>query len=149
MSEQQTQNTPVYGGIARRLGASCYDLLLLCAALLVSTLILMPFTQAAIPEGNVLYQIYIVGVVYIFYAWFWVHGGQTLGMRAWKIRVELDNGDNLGWGVAALRLVLAILTFGAGLLWCLWDPRHRALYDVLARTQVIRVDKGYVPPGIE
>ena len=49
--------------------------------------------------------------------------------------------------VVRVRFILALLTFGIGLLWCLWDHKYRALYDVLARTQIIRVDKGYVPPA--
>ena len=147
------QNTPdannpiLYAGIFRRMGAFSYDIILLIAVLFLATGILMPFTRGAIQPGNIGFIIYILLVIYLFFGWFWTHGGQTLGMRAWKIRLELDNGQNLSWSQALLRLMLAITTFGIGLLWCLWDPRYRAVYDVLARTQVIRVDKIYVPPA--
>lgn len=135
-----------YIGIFRRIGAFVYDFILLIAVLFLMTAILLPFSREAISPGNLIFKLYIVVVIFLFFGWFWVHGGQTLGMRAWKIRVELDNGQNLGWSQALLRFIIGVLTFGIGLLWCLWDPRHRALHDVLARTQVIRVVKNYVPP---
>jgi len=139
-------NDNQYVGILRRLGAFAYDFILLLAVLFLMTAILMPVSRGFISPANIFFKIYILLTIFIFFGWFWVHGGQTLGMRAWKIRVELEDGHNLGWSQALLRFILAVLTFGAGLLWCLWDAKYRALYDVLAKTHVIRVDKGYVPP---
>jgi len=145
-TEQQANRQAVtYVGIKRRIGAFAYDFILLIALLFLATAVVMPFTGGAVAAGNLLFQLYIVLVVFFFYGWFWTHGGQTLGMRAWKIRVELENGDNLNWGQAALRFVLAVMTFGVGLLWCLWDEKYRAFHDLLARTQVIRVEKRFVP----
>ncbi len=139
-------NNRHYVGILRRIGAFAYDFILLLAVLVLATALIMPFSRGAIQPGNMLLQLYLFMVSFGFYGWFWTHGGQTLGMRAWKIRVELENGENLSWSQALLRFLLALLTFGIGMLWCLWDRKDRALYDVLARTQVVRVDKGYVPP---
>lgn len=136
----------IYVGILRRIGAFVYDIILLIAVLFLMTAILLPITKDAISPSNLLFKFYIAAVIFLFFGWFWVHGGQTLGMRAWKIRVELDNGHNLDWPQALLRFIIGVLTFGVGLLWCLWDPRHRALHDVLARTQVVRVIKNYIPP---
>jgi len=148
MSAYKTKNVKSsYVGIFRRIGAFSYDIILLIAVLFLMTAIVMPVSQGVIDSSNLFFKVYIATVIFLFFGWFWVHGGQTLGMRAWKIRVELDNGQNLGWSQAILRFIIAILTFGVGLLWCLWDPRHRALHDVLARTQVIKVMKNYVPPA--
>lgn len=145
-TEQQTpEQAVIYVGIKRRIGAFVYDIILLIALLFLATAVVMLFTQDAIHRGNIFFQVYILLVIFFFYGWFWVHGGQTLGMRAWKIRVELDSGQNLGWNQACVRFILGSLTFGIGLIWCLWDKRHRALYDQLARTQVVRVEKQYLP----
>ncbi|NOY66919.1 MAG: RDD family protein [Gammaproteobacteria bacterium] len=143
--QQASEQTVIYVGIKRRIGAFIYDIILLIALLFLATAIVMLFTQDAINRGNIFFQVYILLVIFFFYGWFWVHGGQTLGMRAWKIRVELDNGQNLGWNQACVRFILGVLTFGIGLIWCLWDKRHRALYDQLARTQIVRVEKQYLP----
>lgn len=145
-SAQSTHNPVRYAGLLRRLGAFSYDIVLLIAVLFLATAAIMPFTRGAIQPGNLIFPVYILLVIFLFFGWFWTHGGQTLGMRAWKIRLELDNGQNLGWTQAVLRLVLGILTFGFGILWCLWDERYRGLYDVLARTQMVSVEKAFVPP---
>jgi len=143
---QDTNNSQVtFVGIKRRIGAFIYDIILLIALLILATAIVMPITGGAVNKGNPMFQVYIFLVIFFFYGWFWTHGGQTLGMRAWKIRVELDNGQSLKWPQAILRFTLSIMTFGVGLIWCLWDEKHRALYDKLAKTQVILVEKRYVP----
>lgn len=144
--QQPREHTVTYAGVSRRIGAFAYDIFLLAALLIIATGVIMPFTKGAVAAGNALFQVYIFLVIFGFYGWFWTHGGQTLGMRAWKIRVEFYNGDNLTWGQAGLRFILGIMTFGIGLLWCLWDKKHRAFYDLLARTQVIQVEKKFVPP---
>jgi len=144
--KQHTATQPIiYVGISRRIGAFAYDLILLIALLILAAGIVMPFTKGAVAAGNIFFQIYIFLVIFLFFGWFWTHGGQTLGMRAWKIRVELNTGKNLNWSQAGLRFILAIMTFGIGLLWCLWDEKHRSFYDLLAKTQVIKVEKRYVP----
>ena len=132
--------------LIKRLLVALYDGLLILATLFLATALTMPFTKGEVSAENRIYMsIYLLTVIYVFLGWFWTHGGQTLGMRAWKIRVELDNGQNLNWGQAFLRFILAILTFGVGLLWCLWDKKYRAFYDLLAKTQVVMVEKRYVP----
>jgi uncharacterized RDD family membrane protein YckC len=148
MQQTVTEATPVhteYGGVLRRIGAFTYDILLLLALLFVATSVLMPFTHDAVHSGNPLYQVYLCLITYFFYGWFWTHGGQTLGMRAWKIRVERLDGSDLDWKTASVRFALGFLLFGIGLLWCPFDPQKRALYDKLARTQVIRVQPKYIP----
>jgi uncharacterized RDD family membrane protein YckC len=132
--------------VRRRLIAFIYDLLLLIAILFIATILAMIVIRGAVPAGNPVFQLYIFFIVpFIFYGWFWTHGGQTLGMRAWKIRVEKEDGSNLTWGTALHRFVLVILTFAYGLIWCFFDEQKRALYDKLSRTRVVMVEKGYVP----
>ena len=47
-------------------------------------------------------------VIFIFNAWFWTHGGQTLGMKTWRIRLVNENGSVLSWGQALLRYLCAL-----------------------------------------
>jgi uncharacterized RDD family membrane protein YckC len=139
---------PTYVGILRRLGALTYDSLLLLALLLVSMAIITPFTDEETIRANQLpYFGYLLSICFLFFGWFWTHGGQTLGMRAWKIRLETFAGEDISWGQALSRFVLAIITLGTGLLWCLFNPRKLALYDHLTGTHMIRVKKGFIPPN--
>jgi len=53
-----------------------------------------------------------------------MRGGQTLGLRAWRLQLITLDGRPLTWGVAMLRFSLGLITcalFGAGLLWMLFD----------------------------
>jgi uncharacterized RDD family membrane protein YckC len=77
----------------------------------------------------------------LFFCGFWSHGGQTVGMRAWRIRVVRDDGRPLGWPRAALRFgagLLAALPAGLGLWWGILDDRRRGWHDRLTATRVVR-----------
>jgi uncharacterized RDD family membrane protein YckC len=76
-----------------------------------------------------------------FFCGFWVHGGQTVGMRAWRIRVVRDDGSPLGWPRAAARFcagVVAALPLGLGLWWSAFDEHKRGWHDRWTRTRVVR-----------
>lgn len=85
---------------------------------------------------------YCVGVLAGFHLWFWTHGGQTLGMRAWRIRVVRADGAPLTAGDAARRYLaaaLSLLPLGMGFWWALLDPARLAWHDRLSDTRLIRV----------
>jgi uncharacterized RDD family membrane protein YckC len=72
----------------------------------------------------------------------WARGGQTIGMRAWRLRVVDGEGNALGWPRAALRFVVAcvsLLAFGIGYFWCLFDRRKRGWHDVAAQSVLVRL----------
>lgn len=74
----------------------------------------------------------------------WCRGGQTIGMRAWRMRVVAAEGGTLSWTRALLRFALAIvslLAFGLGFLWCLVDREKRGWHDLATRTRVERVPR--------
>jgi uncharacterized RDD family membrane protein YckC len=132
-----------YAGFFRRCGAILYDTLIILAFLLIGTLILLPFTGGqAIEPQNFIYQIYLLAIELGYFVAFWVHGGQTLGMRAWRIRVQTLNGKRLSWSQGITRLCWAtvtVLPLGLGLWWALFNPERQTLYDRLAKTQVVMV----------
>lgn len=67
---------------------------------------------------------------------FWGLAGRTPGMALLGIRVVSGTGGPVGWPSAAVR-ALVLAAFPAGALWCLVDPRRRAVHDILARTLVV------------
>ena len=78
-----------------------------------------------------------------FFGWFWTHGGQTLGMRAWKIRVVTYSGQPLDWQQAFFRYMAAIISWlflGAGFFAALLDAERLTWHDRFSRTRLIRVD---------
>jgi uncharacterized RDD family membrane protein YckC len=99
-------------GLLRRLGAIVYDALLLCATLFIATALVLPVTGGvAVAGGNPLFSLYLLLICFLFYGWFWTHGGQTLGMRAWKFRVQQHDGRPISWWAAGVRFALAGLWF--------------------------------------
>jgi uncharacterized RDD family membrane protein YckC len=85
-----------------------------------------------------------VAVVAAFHLWFWTHGGQTLGMRSWRIRVVRGDGSELRLGDAARRWLAAVLSWaplGLGFLWGLVDRDRLALHDRLSGSRLVLVPK--------
>lgn len=110
--------------LLKRLLASIYDGFLILASIFVATALTLPFTKGEIkPENNIYMTIYLFIVIYIFYGWFWTHGGQTLGMRSWKQKLVSQNGEAITWQQAFIRVVTGLpswLLFIVGtLIWML------------------------------
>ena len=137
---------PTHPGLTRRLAAVAYDTLLLSALLLLAGGPL-PFISPSIQElwwVRLLIQGYLLTISFAFFGWFWVHGGQTIGMRAWRIRLVQDNGTPVGWRQAAVRFLSALLSWaalGLGFLWVIVDSSNRAWHDYLSKTHLILVPK--------
>ena len=131
-------------GLLRRLLAILYDSLLLFSLLFFATLILLPVTGGkAFPGNSHLYHIYLSICSYLYFAWQWAHGGQTLGMKAWRIRLMTMDNRVIGWRQASLRVLLAViscLTFGAGFLWIFFDRDALAFHDRFSGTKLIRIN---------
>ena len=132
-------------GLLRRLAAFTYDILLLAAILLIAGFIALPFSGGeAIDAGNPWYQTYLFTLSFIFYAWFWTRGGQTLGMRAWRLRVESMDGSPLNLGQSLLRFmagIVTLMTAGLAMLWMLIDKDKRTLHDRFSDTRVVVLPK--------
>lgn len=127
-------------GLFRRLAAIVYDAFLLVAVLFVATAAILPFhAGVAFTSENFLYPVYLTGVSFIFFGWFWTHGGQTLGMRAWKIKILTVDRHPINWCQAAWRFFSAILSWvfvGLGFWWILFDKRKRGWHDHVSKTAV-------------
>ncbi len=128
-------------GLFRRLAVIVYDAFLLLAVLFIA---LLPTGALDIKPGGLLSWlvfVYMLGVGYVFYGWFWTHGGQTLGMKTWRVRVECLDGGTLGWRHALIRYASAVLSLGLGLLWVPFHPQGLALQDQVSGTRLVRVEK--------
>lgn len=131
--------------LLRRLACLVYESLLVLAMLLVATLafvLLVPDPRAT-ALGRALLQAWLLLVVGGYFVLFWSKGGQTLAMKAWRIRVVTRDGAPLSPLLALRRFAWAlpgVLAFGAGLLWALADRDRQFLHDRLAGTRLVQVD---------
>ncbi len=85
----------------------------------------------------------VIGVGYSYY--FWTTSGQTPGKMVMSLKVvNAENGALLEPSAALLRYVgyfVSGIALGLGYLWVLWDPKHDAWHDKIAKTKVIKVAK--------
>lgn len=136
--------------LPRRLGALLYDTALLFALLMLAAAILIvPYELLAarpFPDRELLYltleRLYLLAVIVGFFVYFWTHGGQTLGMRSWRIRVVRNDGGALSARDALRRFAwatLSLLPAGLGLWWCLFDPDRLAWHDRRSGTRLVPV----------
>ena len=137
-----TATSPIPASFLHRLGAIFYDALILLALLMLSTWILMPFTNGeAIEAGEIAYQLYLLVICCGYYLGFWLYGGQTVGMRAWRIRIRTLENTPLTLKIAGQRLLWAVLTLlpgGFGLWFALFRADRQTLYDMRAKTALYR-----------
>ena len=115
-----------------------YDSLLIFAVLFFASAIALLFNHGEAIEHNPFFSLYLLFVLFTYYAFFWSRSGQTLGMRAWKIRIVAEDGGNPGWVTCYLRLLCALLSLtclGLGYLWRLFRPY--TWHDRLSHTRVI------------
>lgn len=131
--------------LARRLLALAYDLLLLAAVLLVGAL---PFValaeQADAALKRPLFQLYLTALVGGYFLWQWCHGGQTLPMKTWRVKLVTFDGAPIKPRRALARFAFAVAGLalaGAGFAWALVDRDGLFLHDRLAGTKIVK-DEG-------
>jgi len=124
----------------RHLAVMVYDTLLLLAILLLAGLIAVAFNGGqAIGQGNPFFFLYLLAVSFLFYGWFWTHGGQTLGMRSWKVKlISYDNGS-VSWQQAFVRFAVALLSWmpaGIGFWWQYLGKNKLSWPDLISNTKL-------------
>lgn len=117
-----------------------YESLLLTALILVVTFPFVGFTGGTVSTGTrIALQIYLVAVCGCYFVWFWLHGGQTLPMKTWRIRLRTADGLPLSprqaWG-RYLAALAGLIPLGFTLWWALFDRDRQFLHDRLLRTRI-------------
>lgn len=148
--------------IWRRLIALSYDGLLYLALIMAGLVLATPVVAALVAkdastplQNYAVLQAYGYALGCAFFGWSWARGGQTLGMRAWRLQVRRLDGSPLRWPIAILRFTVAATlcvaalwlgkhfgpgAYGAALLVyvpCLLSARGQGLHDWIAGTEVV------------
>ena len=151
----------------RRIAALFYDTLLVSAIVLVTTGLyhgiinnwLLGYREAPVGFNPWLSSLIMV-IVFFFFAHCWGRNGQTLGMQAWRLRIQstatqstksarstkIKNGS-----VQQITLVQSLLRFmiaipalalgGLGLLWMVIDKKKRSWHDHYSHTEIVLLPK--------
>jgi uncharacterized RDD family membrane protein YckC len=135
-------------GFGRRLAALLYDAVLLAALLMIFTAGALFFTHGAAVVHDTagtwvyLYRAGLILVVAGYYLLNWLKSGQTLGMRAWRLRAVSESGRPMKLKAGVLRLLyggLAWAPAALGVLWLYLDTDHLAAHDRLSKTRVVHL----------
>ena len=138
----QAAPVPVLAPLARRLVSLLYEALLLAALLWCAALVFRVIENAlGVAHLRLAFQLYLFAITCAYFVWQWAHGGQSLPMKTWGMRVERRNGKPTTVRVALARYLVALcgtLAFGAAFLWALVDRDRQFLHDRVAGTRVVR-----------
>ncbi len=128
-------------GFWRRMLAMSYEFILLLGVWFIASLLFhFIFRDTTASYFRPLFQFYLLCVGGIYFTWFWTHGGQTLAMQTWKLRLVSANGRKVTMQQAMTRYLMAVIGIsflGVGLLWALFDRDRQFLHDKLAGTHII------------
>lgn len=164
----QPADALVTPGLPRRLAAFVYEGVLLFGVVMVAGYLYSTLTlQRNALQGHSGLQGFLFVVLAIYFVWFWSHGGQTVAMKAWHLRVVTHDGQALGsvrallrylacwiWFVPALGVawlaglhgaaqIFAVMAAGiaAYALLALVHPQHQFWHDALCGTRLVSCGK--------
>ena len=128
----------------RRLGAIGYDSILLFCVVFIAWQPVPLLPEALHPLfARGIRLGYLWAICFLYFGWFWCHGGQTLGMRSWKIKLINDPvSENLTvtWRRAWLRFLVSVLSWlalGTGFLFSIFHPEKLAWHDIVSKTRLV------------
>ena len=164
---QSREQTP---SIGRRLACLPYEILLLIALLLIALFPVAGLNGLALKGlPRAFLQLYLTLIIGGYFLWFWLHGGQTLPMKTWHVRLVDVSGQPLTPARAFSRFLIAALFFGpagvglailffpgrvslaiavwaffpmiATILWARFDADNQFLHDRIAGTRIVAATK--------
>ena len=121
--------------LARRLASLLYDGFLVFAVAFFAAWIFFFASGGRDATAGVVraeLQVFILAVLAVYFIWCWLRGGQTLAMRAWKIRLV-----DVTPGKALARFLIAAALLPLSILWALVDRDRQFLHDRLAGTRLV------------
>ncbi|MGJ8679338.1 RDD family protein [Paraglaciecola sp.] len=156
----KTPTNFVRANFFRRLAAIIYDLLVavaigMCAAIIMTVFFTLLYENGILDKNGIEHisdvlqqsrlfqltlQLWVAAWVIGFFLWFWRNGGQTIGMRAWRLRLFSTNDKPFGYARAFLRLICSL--GGLGTLLVLFDWKSKqSLQDRICATEILVLSK--------
>ncbi|MFK7955852.1 MAG: RDD family protein [Lysobacterales bacterium] len=129
--------------VVKVLLANLYDVIALTGVAFVATL---PWAMLS-PDGHVAagtwpFQLYLLALVNAYFSLSWWRGGQTLGMRPWRMRLQSQTGQSPRFTQTQVRFWVAILSWAAAGLGMLWGfSKGGSWHDRASRTRAVITPK--------
>ena len=119
-------------GFLKNMTICLYDLMLLFSVLFFTSLPWIMITSGEAITNNIFYQFYLLLIILIYYLWFWVNHGQTLGMKSWKAYVLNQNNQTITIRQGIIRILISLI---GGHLLLIFN--EKSLQDIISKTHII------------
>lgn len=136
-----------YPQIWRRFAAIIYDSLLIVAiSMAYGTLTLALgqwlFNDPHTLSSGLIFQFGWLCVIAAFFCFFWLKAGQTLGMRAWRLKIVQANNTSKRLSLLKLMIRLLVAPMGLTLFFTgCFRKDKQLLHDLLSNTQIVLTEK--------
>lgn len=138
-----------YARLPRVLGSVFYDTFIVFTIVFIAAqwFPLLPEHLQTKIGIKLLKQSYVLGICFLYFAYSWRRGGQTIGMKAWRLKIIHSNNPktSISWRQCAIRYLVAIGSWialgGLGFLWILFGKQHRSWHDLASKTHLIVLPK--------
>lgn len=135
---------PTPASLHLRLIAGIYDLFPLLPIWFFSAMACLLVTNGTLDYHAWWYRGILLLVTAMYFIVSWVHGGQTIGLKTWRLRVVRTDGLRLTAACASLRFLIALISLGVcglGFFWALLEPQRRTWHDLATGTVMLRISK--------
>ncbi len=136
-----------------RLAAIFYDTLLLAAVLFFAAMLVSPLLNLAgmmdmnnidkiHPLVELPFQLYLLAVCYFYFALPWLRGGQTLGLKTWRVKLVSADDQSLTHQRLLIRFAVSIVSWaclGLGFWWSLFDSQRLTWHDKASKTVLVKL----------
>ncbi len=144
------QNYPT-ANLGRRLAAMIYDGLILIALYIILGGLLVTAISSGGDEmlrlSPATAMSLFFSISFLYYSHSWRKGGQTVGMKSWRLTLINDDGRPIQLSQCMLRSGIgffSILAAGLGFWWMLFDKQQRTWHDIASVTRDV-----YAPKNME
>jgi len=133
--------------LPRILGAVIYDFIIVCAIIFIAAqwFPLVPESYQDLPALLLFKRLYMLGICFIYFAYSWRRGGQTIGMKSWRVQLRTNNPQQpVSWRQSAIRFLVAIaswLVLGLGYIWIVFNPQRKSWHDMASGTHLVVLAK--------
>lgn len=122
-----------------------YESLLVVAVVFIAGFVFIGISgDAQTGWKHIVFQVFLLGIVFAYFSIFWRRSGQTLAMKTWRIKLVDREGKLISLQRALLRFGLALVglsLLGVSIVWAWFDRDRQFLHDRLAKTRLIYFQK--------
>jgi uncharacterized RDD family membrane protein YckC len=132
----------------RILGCVIYDTLIVMGLLMITSSIAVGFHKLLSGQDTLehsrLFQAYLLLVIALYFIYFWKRAGQTVGMKAWRVKLVNIADQPLSYRQLIIRWLVAIPAYACllvGVFWQYWSHDGLNWHDKASNTRLVFTPK--------